>query len=115
MMPHMHVRGKDMTYNLEYPTGESQIVLNVPHYDFNWQLGYYTDVKVPKGSKMTVDAHFDNSPNNKFNPDPNRPVFYGDQTWEEMMAPFFGILIDKDADPNTVVKLGKYLKDGDGA
>jgi len=103
MMPHMHMRGKDMTYNLEYPTGEKQIVLNVPHYDFNWQLGYYTDVKVPKGSKMTVDAHFDNSPNNKFNPDPNRPVFYGDQTWEEMMAPFFGIVVDVNQDPEKVV------------
>jgi hypothetical protein len=103
MMPHMHLRGKDMTYNLEYPTGEKQIVLSVPHYDFNWQLGYYTDIKVPKGSKMTVDAHFDNSSNNKFNPDPNRPVYYGDQTWEEMMAPFFGIVVDVKQDPEKVV------------
>jgi hypothetical protein len=103
MMPHMHLRGKDMTYNLEYPTGEKQIVLSVPHYDFNWQLGYYTDVNVPKGSKMVVDAHFDNSPNNKFNPDPNRPVYYGDQTWEEMMAPFFGIVVDVKKDPEKVV------------
>jgi hypothetical protein len=103
MMPHMHLRGKDMTYNLEYPTGEKQIVLSVPHYDFNWQFGYYTDIKVPKGSKMTVDAHFDNSSNNKFNPDPNRPVYYGDQTWEEMMAPFFGIVVDVKQDPEKVV------------
>jgi hypothetical protein len=103
MMPHMHLRGKDMTYHLEYPTGEKETVLSVPHYDFNWQLGYFTDVKVPKGSKMTVDAHFDNSPNNKFNPDPNRPVFYGDQTWEEMMSPFFGIVVDVTADPKKVV------------
>jgi hypothetical protein len=103
MMPHMHLRGKDMTYNLEYPTGEKQIVLSVPHYDFNWQLGYYTDIKVPKGSKMTVDAHFDNSSNNQFNPDPNRPVYYGDQTWEEMMAPFFGIVVDVKQDPEKVV------------
>ena len=103
MMPHMHLRGKDMTYNLEYPTGEKQIVLSVPHYDFNWQLGYYTDIKVPKGSKMMVDAHFDNSLNNKFNPDANRPVYYGDQTWEEMMAPFFGIVVDVKQDPEKVV------------
>jgi hypothetical protein len=103
MMPHMHLRGKDMTYNLEYPTGEKQILLNVPHYDFNWQLGYYTDIKVPKGSKMMVDAHFDNSLNNKFNPDANRPVYYGDQTWEEMMAPFFGIVVDVKQDPEKVV------------
>jgi hypothetical protein len=103
MMPHMHLRGKDMTYNIEYPTGEKQIVLKVPRYDFNWQLGYDTDVTVPKGSRMTVDAHFDNSPNNKFNPDPGRPVFYGDQTWEEMMAPFFGIVVDVKQDPEKVV------------
>ena len=103
MMPHMHLRGKDMTYRLEYPTGEQQIILNVPHYDFNWQLGYYTDIKVPKGSRMLVNAHFDNSPNNKFNPDPNRPVYYGDQTWEEMMAPFFGIVVDVKVDPKKVV------------
>src|SRR6266567_4063913 len=103
MMPHMHLRGKDMTYRLEYPTGEQQIILNVPRYDFNWQLGYYTNIKVPKGSRMVVDAHFDNSPSNKFNPDPNRPVYYGDQTWEEMMAPFFGIVVDVKADPRKVV------------
>ena len=52
---------------------------------------------------MVVDAHFDNSPNNKFNPDPNRPVYYGDQTWEEMMAPFFGIVVDVKVDPKKVV------------
>jgi hypothetical protein len=103
MMPHMHLRGKDMTYRLQYPTGEQQIVLSVPNYDFNWQLGYYTDIQVPKGSKMTVDAHFDNSPNNKFNPDPGRPVYYGDQTWEEMMAPFFGVVVDMKQDPEKVI------------
>jgi hypothetical protein len=112
MMPHMHLRGKDMTYRLEYPTGEKQIVLSVPHYDFNWQLGYNTDVKIPKGSKMTVEAHFDNSPNNKFNPDPNRPVYYGDQTWEEMMSPFFGIVVDMKADPKKVVTAKGSLAGG---
>jgi hypothetical protein len=103
LMPHMHLRGKDMTYRIEYPTGEQKIILDVPHYDFNWQLGYYTDIRVPKGSRMVVDAHFDNSPNNKFNPDPDRPVYYGDQTWEEMMAPFFGIVVDMKVDPKKVV------------
>jgi len=112
MMPHMHLRGKDMTYRLEYPTGEKQIVLSVPHYDFNWQLGYNTDVKIPKGSKMTVEAHFDNSPNNKFNPDPNRPVYYGDQTWEEMMSPFFGIVVDMKVDPKKVVTAKGSLAGG---
>jgi hypothetical protein len=111
LMPHMHLRGKDMTYRLQYPTGEQQIVLSVPRYDFNWQLGYYTDIKIPKGSRMLVDAHFDNSPGNKFNPDPSRPVYYGDQTWEEMMAPFFGIVVDVHVDPRKIVTV-KGLRGG---
>jgi len=94
MMPHMHLRGKDMTYRLEYPTGEKQTILRVPHFDFNWQLEYETDIKVPNGSKLIVDADFDNSANNKFNPDPSRDVFWGEQSWEEMMSPEFGVVVD---------------------
>jgi hypothetical protein len=104
MMPHMHVRGKDMTYTLEYTDGRKEVVLNVPHYDFNWQLGYDTSIKVPKGTKLRVDAHFDNSPNNKFNPNPNKTVYYGEMTWEEMMFPFFGVVVDKNADPKKVMR-----------
>jgi len=106
MMPHMHVRGKDMTYTLEYPDGKKEVVLNVPHYDFNWQLGYNTSIKVPKGTRLRVDAHFDNSPNNKFNPNPNKTVYYGEMTWEEMMFPFFGVVVDKNADPRRVIRRG---------
>jgi hypothetical protein len=104
MMPHMHSRGKDMTWTLEYPDGTKLVVLNVPHYDFNWQLGYQTSVQVPKGTRLRVDAHFDNSVNNKFNPNPNRFVYYGEMTWEEMMAAFFGVVVDKDADPEKILE-----------
>jgi hypothetical protein len=103
MMPHMHFRGKDMTYMLEYPDGRKEIVLNVPHYDFNWQLGYATSLKVPKGTKLSVGAHFDNSANNQFNPNPNRTVYFGEMTWEEMMTPFFGVVVDRNADAGKIV------------
>ena len=103
MMPHMHFRGKDMTYTLEYPGGRKEIALSVPHYDFNWQLGYTTSLRLPKGTKLRVDAHYDNSSNNKFNPDPNKTVFYGEMTWEEMMFPFFGVVVEKDADPRKII------------
>jgi hypothetical protein len=103
MMPHMHLRGKDMTYTLEYPNGKKETILNVPRYDFNWQLGYDTSIKIPKGTKLHVDAHFDNSVNNKFNPNPNRIVYYGEMTWEEMMTPFFGVVVDKNADPKKII------------
>jgi hypothetical protein len=114
MMPHMHVRGKDMTYVLEYPDGRKETILSVPRYDFNWQLGYNLakPIKVPKGTKMTVYAHFDNSASNKFNPDPNRTVYMGTMTWEEMMFPFFSVVVDKGVDPRKVISTRVATPDG---
>jgi len=114
MMPHMHLRGKDMTYEVKYADGTSQIVLNVPHYDFNWQLGYQlaAPIKLPKGTNLIGTAHYDNSANNKFNPNPNQTVYYGDMTWEEMMAPFFGVLVDKNIDSK---KVFKYIRGSTGS
>jgi len=90
-MPHMHVRGKSFEFTVVYPDGRSEIVLNVPKYDFNWQLGYdlATPVHLPAGTRIDCVAHFDNSANNKYNPDPTKEVKWGDQTWEEMMIGFF--------------------------
>jgi hypothetical protein len=113
MMPHMHVRGKDMTYVLQFPGGRKQTVLSVPHYDFNWQLGYYTSIKVPKGTVLHVDAHFDNSANNKFNPNPDKTVYYGSMTWEEMMNPFYGVVVSAGSDPDKIVH-SKYVQVGGG-
>jgi hypothetical protein len=106
MSPHMHLRGKDMMYKLIFPDGREQIVLNVPKYDFNWQLGYdlAEPIAVPKGTKLVVIAHYDNSPNNKFNPDPSRTVYNGNMTWEEMFSPFFAITVDKSVDPTKAIK-----------
>jgi hypothetical protein len=114
MSPHMHVRGKDMTYKLVFPDGTERVVLNVPHYDFNWQLGYdlTEPIKVPKGTKLVVVAHYDNSPNNKFNPDPNRTVYFGNMTWEEMFTPFFGVTVDPDVDPKKAVKSPRGVDNG---
>ena len=114
MSPHMHLRGKDMLYKLIFPDGTERVILNVPHYDFNWQLGYELaqPVKVPKGTKLLVYGHYDNSVNNKFNPDPNRTVYQGNMTWEEMFAPFFAITVDKGADPRTVVRTPFRGQDG---
>jgi hypothetical protein len=92
-----------MTFTLEYPDGRKEVLLKVPRYDFNWQLDYQTSVQVPKGAILRVDAHFDNSPNNKSNPDPSRTVYYGEMTWEEMMFGFFSVVVDPNVDPKTIV------------
>ena len=98
-MPHMHFRGKDFTYTATYPDGRSEILLSVPKYDFNWQLTYKLKepLTLPKGTKLTCVAHFDNSPGNKYNPDPSKEVKWGDQTWEEMMIGWFSTVKDAPA------------------
>jgi hypothetical protein len=113
LMPHMHARGKDMTYSLEFPDGRKQVILSVPRYDFNWQLGYNVSIKVPKGSILHVDAHFDNSVSNRSNPDPNKTVYYGSMTWEEMMNPFYSVVVPANVDPRTIVR-SKYVQVGGG-
>jgi mono/diheme cytochrome c family protein len=92
--PHMHVRGKDMTYIAHYADGTDETLLSVPKYDFNWQITYElaTPKLLPKGTTLEVIAHFDNSTANKFNPDPTKDVRWGDQTWEEMMIGFFSTI-----------------------
>lgn len=101
VMPHMHLRGKDFEYRLVFPTGETQTVLRVPRYDFNWQLFYYFENPpvLPKGTRIECTAHFDNSPNNPANPDPSKAVRWGDQSWEEMMIGWFDVAIDPSRDP----------------
>ena len=101
MTPHMHVRGKDMTYIAHYPDGTAETLLSVPKYDFNWQITYQlAKPKVlPKGTQLEVIAHYDNSANNKFNPDPTKDVRWGDQTWEEMMIGFFSTVAEPPAAP----------------
>jgi len=95
LMPHMHLRGKDFTYTAVYPDGRSEVVLQVPKYDFNWQLLYRfkQPLLLPKGSRLDCVAHFDNSTRNKFNPDPTKEVRWGPQTWEEMMIGWFDYVL----------------------
>jgi hypothetical protein len=91
LMPHMHWRGKDFKYTVIQPDRSERVILSVPKYDFNWQLRYLLKepLLLPKGARIDCVAHFDNSPNNKYNPDPAKEVRWGDQTWEEMMIGWF--------------------------
>lgn len=99
--PHMHYRGKDITYELIRPNGKREILLAVPRYDFNWQLVYrlMQPAHVEKGSTLVVTAHYDNSPNNAANPDPGKVIRWGDKTEEEMMTSWIEYLEVKPAPP----------------
>jgi hypothetical protein len=106
LMPHMHLRGKDFVYKVVYPSGETSTLLSVPRYDFNWQLVYVfaQPVLLPEGSRIECLAHFDNSANNPYNPDPNAVVHFGDQTWDEMMIGWFDVTVPAIADPRDLYR-----------
>jgi len=105
LMPHMHLRGKDFLFQAVYPTGETETLLSVPNYNFGWQLGYEETkpLMMPKGTKIECTAHHDNSANNAANPNPNVPVRWGDQSWEEMMMGFFSVVVDVGVKPQDVL------------
>jgi hypothetical protein len=106
MLPHMHLRGKAFDFRLVYPNGEVRELLRVPRYDFNWQLTYkpIEPIALPKGSRIECTAWYDNSPNNKFNPDPKAEVRFGDQSWEEMMFGFFNVAFDPALSPRDLMQ-----------
>jgi hypothetical protein len=91
LLAHMHVRGKAFKFDVTYPDGKSETLLDIPRYDFNWQLRYeFKEPRVlPRGSVVKTTAMFDNSPGNKANPDPTKTVKWGQQTYDEMMIGYF--------------------------
>ncbi len=97
LLPHMHYRGAAMEYKVVYPDGKSKLLLNVPRYSFNWQMSYNPKepLRVPAGSRIEVTGYFDNSTKNKFNPDPSKPVRYGEPTYDEMMMGFMDYVAEK--------------------
>jgi peroxiredoxin len=97
-MPHMHLRGKDFTYEVIYPDGKTETLLSVPHFQFGWQTLYHCaePLAMPKGTKLHCVAHFDNSAKNPNNPDPKKDVYWGDQTWEEMMIGWIDYYVDSE-------------------
>lgn len=90
--PHMHLRGKAARYEYDVldpktkKVIETKVLLDVPHYDFNWQLRYElaAPVSLPAGTPVRYIAWYDNSTKNPANPDPKKTVKWGDQTYDEM-------------------------------
>ena len=94
--PHMHLRGKDMRFTLVWPDGREELLLDVPRYDFNWQTEFelMEPLRIPAGSRLIVEGHYDNSRRNRFNPAPHREVYWGEQSWDEMFEGWVKYSID---------------------
>ncbi len=114
-LPHIHLRGKDFEFRATYPTGESEILLKVPRYDFAWQLIYeQAGQKVmPKGTKIQVTAHFDNSGNDRASPDPTKAIRFGEQSWEEMVIGFFDFAVKPGVTERDLMQPAKQRTTGD--
>lgn len=118
LFTHMHLRGKDVTYFAEQPDKTREILLQVPNYNFEWQLGYEIEAgtkRLPKGTVVEAIAHYDNSSFNPYNPDAKRTVPWGQQTYDEMFNGF-AFFVDDDqnlnltVDPKTGVVVGSAGK-----
>jgi mono/diheme cytochrome c family protein len=107
--PHMHMRGKDMSYRLVFPNGETRSILNVPHYNWHWQLWYNLakPITLPAGTRVECTAHYDNSANNPENPDPSKTVTWGQQSFDEMMVCFFNVAFPADTPSKDLLPMPK--------
>ena len=91
LLPHAHYRGKASEFRAVFPDGTEEVLLSVPSYDFNWQTTYELSAprRLPAGTRIVHRTAWDNSVSNPANPDPNRVVPWGEQSWDEML---FGAL-----------------------
>ncbi len=94
--PHAHLICKDMKVDAELPDGTVKHLIHIPDWDFNWQGSYrFQDpVKLPKGTRVSIDYIYDNSVNNPHNPsDPPKRVTHGEQTTDEMALAFVQVVL----------------------
>lgn len=102
--PHMHMRGKSMKYTATYPDGRKEVLLDVPRYSFNWQWFYYPiePQVMPKGTRIDIEARYDNSDGNPFNPDPNKVIGFGEGSDQEMMFGVVEYIVEEGVRPKPV-------------
>ena len=106
---HMHLRGKDARFEIQRPGEAPQTVLFVPKYDFNWQLKYREadPVFLPRGTRLIITFHYDNSANNAANPDPRKLIRWGEPSQEEMMSGWIDYI---DAPAKPAVRLSESAR-----
>lgn len=94
LSPHLHLRGKSFRWEAVYPDGRRETLLDLPRWDFNWQLRYdlARPVRLPRGTHLVCTAHYDNSAANPANPDPTQAVGWGDRTRDEMLIGFYAVV-----------------------
>jgi hypothetical protein len=107
---HMHYVGTDMQITASAPTGETQCLVQTPHWDFNWQRGYFYTGEVEQlprlhlGDSLTMRCTYNNSMSNPFVREAldargltePRDVSLGEETLDEMCLGVFGLAVVKE-------------------
>jgi len=115
VLPHMHLRGSGFEVHATYPSGKQESLLKLRRYDFNWQILYEWEspITLPKGTVLTIVGIFDNSPNNRANPDPTVDVYWGAQTTAEMLEGDFRLAIPVEQNPMDLIAKESVQVEGD--
>jgi len=105
VQPHAHYRAREVRATATLPDGTATPLIYIKDWDYRWQhvYRYVTPVMLPKGTRIEATGVFDNSPNNRWNPDPKSLVRWGDQSWEEMMVGFVEVAFDAKLDIQQLV------------
>jgi len=101
IVPHMHLLGKSMRVTATQPNEQPEVLIDIPAWDYNWQDEYYYEqpIRLRSGTKIIVEAVFDNSAGNPSNPSsPPERVTWGEETTDEMLFCFFLLTADKTED-----------------
>lgn len=106
LTPHAHYRGTASNFVAQYPDGREELLLSVPKYDFNWQTTYSleTPKRIPAGTRIVHSTTYDNSAQNPANPDPNRVVPWGEQSWDEML---YGVVRYREMTPRRAPRVSQ--------
>jgi hypothetical protein len=95
LTPHMHLLGKSFEMSAVLPDGSALPLIKITDWDYRWQGAYFLrePIRLPRGSKITLKATYDNSDDNPRNPNrPAKRVVLGEEMTEEMGAGFVGFV-----------------------
>ena len=101
VVPHMHLLGKAMKVTATLPDKTAKTLIDIKNWNYNWQDEYYYErpFKLHAGTRLDVEAVFDNSDGNPSNPSsPPKRVTWGDGTKDEMLFCFFLLSSEKTED-----------------
>ncbi|MEL6194419.1 MAG: T9SS type A sorting domain-containing protein, partial [Bacteroidota bacterium] len=107
--PHSHYLGKSWELYAETATGDTINIIKISDWDFNWQGSYTFDrmKKIPAGSTMHINATYDNTTANPFNPaNPPQEARWGEGTTDEMYLVGTSWVPYQEGDENIVIGQG---------